>query len=551
MKDKIVKIIIALMLVFNACSLDGDLEDPNQINIGNADVDLIMNSVQLSFSNFFNDAERSVNPLCRMEAMTGGFRYQTANTPESVNALWSYAYEDVLVNAELVIKLAEEKNLTTHVAVAKILSAYVYLTLVDIFGDVPQAEALQAPQGNFNPRASTGEEVYRHAIQLLTEAKAELAKTGTDAGAALSRDNFYGGNRARWNALANSLELKAWLNFRMFNATEANPKITTLLTSDLIDTEAENFTYKYGTAIVPVSQHPVYRQYYTPGRGGAGGYIANYFMYEMYTGYGLEDPRWRYYFYRQVGSIARALEVDPKSLGCAPGAPPPNYIAAGVPVFCVFDPGFYGRDHGDGFGIPPDGPVLTCAGVYPAGGRADNNLAASYWGATIQGEGANGAGIHPIFMSFFTDFMKAEIKLRAGDAVGARVDLENGVRKSITQVKNFAASKGQTLLPGRESSTDAYVAAVLAAYDAATTKLDVVGREFYISCWGNGVEAYNNLRRTSAPRNLQPALQPNPGPFYRSYVYPADYVNLNQNASQKDFNSTNKIFWDTNPDVIN
>jgi hypothetical protein len=563
MKDKILKLAVLLMFVFSACSLDGDLEDPNQINVGNADVDLIMNSVQLSFSNFFNSAERSVNPLCRMEAMTGGFRYQTANTPESVDGLWSFAYEDVLVNAELVIELASdpEKNLTTHVAVAKILSAYVYLTLVDVFGDVPQFEALQGPAANFNPRATSGEDVYKYAIQLLTEAKVELAKTGTDAGASLTRDIFYGGNRTRWTALANTLELKAWINYRMFNASEANPKIAALLTADLIDTEAENFTYKYGTATVPVSRHPVYRQYYDPIRGQAGGYISNHYMWEMYTGEGLksftgsetdvEDPRWRYYFYRQVGSIAQALAVDPKSLGCAPGAPPPNYQAAGVPVFCVFDPGFYGRDHGDGFGLPPDGPVLTCAGVYPAGGRADNTLAASYWGPTQEGDGGNGAGIHPIMMSFFTDFMKAEVKVRAGDVAGARTDLENGVRKSITQVKNFATSKSQTLSPGRESSTETYVAAVLAAYDAATNKLDVIARELYISSWGNGVEAYNSLRRTGAPRNLQPALQPNPGPFYRSYVYPAQYVNLNQNASQKDFNATNRVFWDTNPDVIN
>lgn len=557
MKDKLIKFGVLVMFLLSSCDLDGDLEDPNQINVSNADVDLIMNSIQLSFSNFFNAAERSVNPLCRMEAMTGGFRYQTANTPESVNGLWSFAYEDVLINAKTLIPLAEEKNLTTHVAVAKILSAYVYLTLVDIFGNVPQTEALRAPEGSqfFNPSATDGEDVYRYAISLLEEARVELAKTGTDAGGALSRDIFYSGDRAKWTALANSLELKAWLNFRMFDLAEATPKINGLLSAELIDTEAENFTYKYGTVTNPVSRHPVYRQYYAPNRGQAGGYIANYFLYEMFTGNGVEDPRWRYYFYRQVGSIAQALAVDPKSLGCAPGAPPPHYISAGVPVFCVFDPGFYGRDHGDGFGLPPDGPVLTCAGVYPAGGKIDNTSTASatFHGATIQGDGGDGAGIHPIFMSWFTDFMKAEIKARTGDLPGAKTDMINGINKSITQVRNFATSKGQVLSPGREPSTDDYIDAVSDNYDNASDpeKLQVIAREFWASAWGNGVEAYNSLRRTGAPVNLQPTLQVNPGPFYRSYVYPADYVNLNEKASQKDFNATNRVFWDTNPVTIN
>ncbi|MBL7860122.1 MAG: SusD/RagB family nutrient-binding outer membrane lipoprotein [Cyclobacteriaceae bacterium] len=564
MKDILKKFgfLVLLVTTVTSCDLDGDLENPNQITVSGADVDLIMNGIQLDFADFFNAAHDRVNPLVRMEAMTGGFRYQTANSPQDANGVWSSAYEDVLVNAETMITLAEEKGLTTHIAVGKILSAYVYLTLVDVFGDVPRTEALKGGEGNFNPVADGGESVYDYAITLLDEARTELAKTGTAAGGALSRDIYYGGNRARWNALANTLELKAQLNLSQVPARKAgaDARITALLTADLVDTEAENFTYKYSSTTVPVSRHPLYRQYYDPIRGQAGGYIANYFLYELFQGkvdpvdpaVTVQDPRWRYYFYRQVGSIAQALAVDPKSLGCAPGAPPQHYIDQGVKMFCVFDPGFYGRDHGDGFGIPPDGPVLTAAGVYPAGGKIDNTAVtnATFVGTTIQGDGANGAGIQPIFMSWFTDFMRAEFLARNGDAAGAKTAMNDGINKSITQIRNFATSKAQVLSPGREPSTTAYLAAVNFVYDNAANKLDVIGKEFYISAWGNGVEAYNIYRRTSAPRDLQPTLQTNPGPFYRSYVYPATYVNLNDNASQKDFNATNKVFWDTNPDDL-
>lgn len=563
MKDIFKKSGFLLILMAWACNLDGDLENPNQITPSGADVDLIMNGVQLDFADFFNSAEGAVNPLVRMESMTGGFRYQTANSPQSVDALWSNAYEDVLINSELVIDLATEKKLTTHVAVSKILQAYVYLTLVDIFGDVPQSDALKGTEGNFNPVADSGESTYDYAIGLLNEARTELAKTGADAGAALTRDIYYGGNRAKWNALANTLELKAWVNLSMVSArkAEADGKITALLAADLVDTEAENFTYRYGTTTIPVSRHPLYRQYYQPIPGQASGYIANYFLYELYQGKKdpadptviIQDPRWRYYFYRQVGSIGQAIALDPKSLGCAPGAPPDHYVAAGIKMFCVFDPGFYGRDHGDGFGIPPDGPVITTAGVYPAGGKIDNTAVTNetFASATKQGDGADGAGIHPIWMSWFTDFLKAEILARKGNLGAAKGAMEAGIDKSITQIRNFASSKGQILSPGREPSKDDYLEAVGALYDAASNKLDVIGKEFYISLWGNGIEAYNNYRRTSAPRDLQPALQLNPGPFYRSYVYPSAYVNLNDNAAQKNFDATNKVFWDTNPDVLN
>ncbi len=75
--------------------------------------------------------------------------------------------------------------------------------------------------------------------------------------------------------------------------------------------------------------------------------------------------------------------------------------------------------------------------------------------------------------------------------------------------------------------------------------------EFYKAVWGNGLEAYNLYRRTSAPRNMQATLQVNPGVWLRTQVYPSVYVNLNQNAKQKDAQAVVKTFWDNNPETLN
>ncbi len=107
MKDIIKKFGFLAILLVTACDLDGDLENPNQITPSNADVNLIMNGVQVSFANFYNAAQSAVNPLVRMEAMTRGFRHQRANTAEGVDGLWSNGYEHVIVNADLVIQIAE------------------------------------------------------------------------------------------------------------------------------------------------------------------------------------------------------------------------------------------------------------------------------------------------------------------------------------------------------------------------------------------------------------------------------------------------------------
>ncbi len=570
MKNITKKLGVMLLFIASACQLDNDTLNPSTVTPGSADADLLLNSAQLNFATFFNTASGSTDQLVRINAMVGGFRYPTAITASSVNFLWSSAYQGVLVNTNALIPIAKAKNLTTHLAIAKILEAYVYLTLVDIFNDVPQSEALLGV--NFAPKLDNASGVYAYAIGLLGEARTELAKTGAAAGTNISAagDLYYGGIRDNWTALANSLELKAWVNIRTMpsRVAEADAKIDALLASNIIDVsdptdpfKSEDFTFKYGTSTVPNSRHPLYEQYYGLALGTAGGYIANYFMHELFTGYvdvagdPIQDPRWRYYFYRQVGSIDPGTSgFDVKALGCAPGAPPAHYVTSGS-VFCVFEPGFYGRDHADASGTPPVGPVITCAGVYPGGGRPDNNTADptspnSYNKPTIRGDGAFGAGIEPIFMTFFTDYMKAEVLARRGDVAGAKTALTSAVTKSISYVQGFASLKKQTVTPSRVPSIPAYLAAVSSAYDAAPNKLDVIGREFYVSLFGNGVEAYNSYRRTGAPRNLQPPIQTGAGVWTRAFPYPATYITL-AGGTAKPNESVNKVFWDGNPETLN
>jgi len=123
-------------------------------------------------------------------------------------------------------------------------------------------------------------------------------------------------------------------------------------------------------------------------------------------------------------------------------------------------------------------------------------------------------------------------------------DLARGIEEAVT---GDIRTVEELFVPTAED-VDAYVAHVLAAYDAADAdgKLDIVMKEYYIALWGNGLEAYNMWRRTGKPNNMMPGLEPNPGTFIRSFFLPADHVNFNANASQKTL--TAPVFWDTNPD---
>ncbi len=572
-----------------SCDLDKDLDNPNEVGPSTADPTLLMNGVQRDVASFFEKVAghdrvntRGVDELVRMRVLAGGFTYPTAYSPQDLDDTWQWAYQKVIVNIDAMLPLAEKGNLTTHVGAGKILKAYVLLTLVDLFGDVPATEAIKGSEGNLNPSVDPGSSVYAMAIALLGEARTELAKTGTAIGGAMTRDIFYRSlgettavQRDKWTALANSLELKAQLNMTAQPSLRAaaTSRISTLLAENvLVDTDAEEFTYKYGTAAVPAtSRHPYYTDTYRPVAGSAAGWIGNHFLKEVFNGLqvdgSVQDPRWRYYFYRQVGSLKEALVIDPKSITCLnanaqltgiPAHYTSFYNNQGSPlVFCAFDPGFYGRDHGNAEGRNPDAQVVVAPGVYPVGGRVDTNPTGAagnpaYRGFTQLGQGANGAGILPIYMSFFTDFMKAEAILRLGVAGDAKQAMLDGVNKSINRVRAFAVSKAQTLPAGLEPAQVIYVAALGAAYDASTDKLDVTSKEYYKALWGNGLEAYNLYRRTSSPKNLQPMrAQPGTeGAFWRSIIYPAVFANLNANAPSNEGKATRKVFWDGNPDDL-
>lgn len=558
-RNKLTLIIVAVsLLTFSSCKkrLDDLLSNPNVPTLDKADTDLYLNAAQLSFAGFFGSLSDRGMEMTRTWNI-GGSIYLNSYRPETFNGVWGTAYRDVLTQINAMEPLARAQNRFFHLGIGQLMKAYVGMTLVDFFGDVPWKEAANPANSVINPKIDKGDAVYADCINLLDSALANFAKT---AASNPTNDLYYAGNKTRWITLAKTLKLKAYMTTRLVDAT-AGAKIAALVTAgDLIDTEAEDFVFRYGTQLEnPNSRHPKYNSCYRAS-GGVGIYISNYLAWEMVTEKGLIDPRTRYYFRRQINArngqtISGQFAIPATALSCQ-GALSPGHYPANM-AYCMAGDGYFGRDHGDPSGIPPDGQHRTAWGIYPAGGDFDALAVNTGASSTIQASivtltgtpGARGAGIHPIWLSSFTHFLLAEATLALGNAGNARTLMETGVRQSITKVMAFPAAIGgttnATFVPSATDVTN-YVNAVLALYDAAATnseKLKVVMKEYHIASFGNGIEPYNSYRRTGMPTNMQPMLNPQPGPFIRSVWYPTDHVTLNLNAKQKTDNTV-KVFWD-------
>jgi hypothetical protein len=603
------------VIIASSCTLDLR-EDPNAVQPDQVLPSLLLNTMQTNLAGMFNGASGTGMAMVRLQN-AGSSIYATSNTPEGFNGIWSTAYAGILQDADVLIAAADENGYARHAGMARIIQAYTLVTLVDFFGDVPFSEAFQG-SANFNPALDDAAGLYDFALDQLDQAKLDLSTpltTSNPAGylnpvAPAITDLYYANNYTKWIKLANTLKLKIWLNLRLTQAATATTEINALIadvtpTGGLITAANENFIFRYGTNTSdPDSRHPSFVGQY-PAGGGA--YQSNWLMWHMFHGYDATqngtagDPRMRFYFYRQTTANStstneiRCLTESvpahyPSSTGAAIDDPPkggraPLGTNAGNATVDPADPawnrtfcyptnvGYWGRDHVDPQGIPPDNLLRTAWGAYPVGGRFDNNAGAG----VAASQGMRGAGFQPIMMRSYVQFMLAEAALflgvtspapaglcTTGDCMYYRAGMDysfNDVRTWATTgtygTTSAAAAPNEAATINGFYSSGTYTTDFANYMNAATNSfntqllindveaMNYIAREYWIASFGNGVEAYNLYRRTGQPTGMQPVINPQPGFFPKSFWYPANAANLNNQIDQK-ADMSGQVFWDNN-----
>lgn len=525
--------VLFLMLFTVQCEvIDSDLlTDPNNPSPANVDPDFLINNIQIEARNVFRGASFDGAEMTRMLYMFGS-TYEDAYSSQDFDGIYGNAYSDLFIDVQNLLPITEERQLFFHAGIAKTLQAFGMLTLVDVFGDVPFSEALDPT--NFNPNVDSGESIYNSALALLDEAIADFQNEANRGRPAT--DLYYGElgadeQQEAWIRFANTLKLKAYLNTG--NASEFNALVNG---GRIISEPLYDFTYQYGTIDTnPDSRHPEYADNYTD---VANDYMAVNYLNMLLNDKALPDPRLRYYVYRQTTS-------DPTdvNLNTCIAAVKPAHFAPDDP-FCLLGDGWWGRDHLINDGIPPDDNLRSTFGVYPAGGRFDNNQGEP----TADTQGYQGAGIEPIMMSYMTWFMLAEGNLTLNnDPAAAKTALDQALTLSFQTVANFGAEQAAgSIFEITAEGTPPFYQGIVDERWATRDQLRVVSKEFYLALFGNGLEAYNMIRRTGYPNrvdNMQPAREPNPGNWYRTFSYPSDLIERNSNVSAKPSNLAT-TFWD-------
>jgi hypothetical protein len=399
-----------------------------------------------------------------------------------------------------------------------------------MWGDIPFSEAEQGSTVT-SPPLEKGDVVYDKLLVLLEDGIADINKATATALVPASSDVFYAGAKVSWLSMGNSLKLKLYNQIRLVDPARSATAIRALISTGapLISTNALDFTFKFGSSQNPNNRHPWHRSEYQSAK--------TFYQSQSWIDllFNSDDPRLRDFIYRQ--NATAGLNNGANSNG------------------------YYGRNPGDGTAAPADQTRRSTFGIYPAGGLYDNgainNLPATNLYLTNSGATAalkvvtvtdgTGAGILPLITNAMVKFMRAEAALTLATGDDARAMFGDGVTASLNSVSTYAVANGGVAIP--PANISGFVSRLLAAYDAADAagKLGLVMTQKYIASYGNGMESYNDYRRTGLPilRELLSPLSTFPLRLYYSQTELAANTSFGANASAMQVaQQKTPVFWD-------
>lgn len=126
-----------------------------------------------------------------------------------------------------------------QIAVARILKAYAFHNLTDIWGAIPYTEALQGSK-DFTPAYDSQESIYDDLINELTEAAEQI-----DEAESIEGDIIYSGNMSAWKLFASSLRLRIGMRLSKVNPDKAEQYVKDAIDAGTFESQEDNALYFY------------------------------------------------------------------------------------------------------------------------------------------------------------------------------------------------------------------------------------------------------------------------------------------------------------------
>ncbi|WKN29666.1 SusD/RagB family nutrient-binding outer membrane lipoprotein [Porifericola rhodea] len=153
--------------------------------------------------------------------------------------------EIIRLNEETPEDFSAYGDTNNQIAVAKIMKAWMFQIITDIWGDVPYTEALQGAD-QVAPAYTPQEEIYKDLLVELTEASDMIDVNGAGF---TSGDLIYEGDMAKWKKFANSLKMRVAIRMADVEPALAETAITEALAAGVFEGNADNALLRYATSV--------------------------------------------------------------------------------------------------------------------------------------------------------------------------------------------------------------------------------------------------------------------------------------------------------------
>lgn len=246
MKNKLILLGVALLMATSCQDFEETNTNPNQATTSPPEY-LLTQAQEVMLDQLYDGFDNSrigmtLAQYWSQNQYTDESRY--LYRPQTNNTTWNNFYTSIN-NLQEIIRLNEADEAgrnDNQIAVARIMKAWAFHTLTDIYGDIPYLEAANAVGDNFSPTYTPQQEIYTNLLKELTEAQAQLdvAGEGFDGG-----DLIYGSDLTKWKKFANSLKLRVAIRMADRMPAEAATAISEAVAAGVFTSNDDNAAIQY------------------------------------------------------------------------------------------------------------------------------------------------------------------------------------------------------------------------------------------------------------------------------------------------------------------
>lgn len=410
--------------------------------------------------------------------------YSLVASYSTLGNTWAQAYRYAIKNCDALISEGDANGNAIYAGIGRILRAYTYMYMVDLWGNVPYSEANKAEFET--PKCDDSAAIYNDLLKSINDAIANFkdqdAKNELKPGA---NDLFYKGDVAKWIKCANTLKLKLLVQSRLAKSKINGwaDELSALLAENNFIGDGEDLQFPHSSATTPSDERN--QAWVDEYNGGQKTVFISPWFYECMNGdtynwknnpfRSIVDPRIPYYFYNQA----------------KPGQDATNKTdyRNGAFISIVFG-------SNSGYTSNTQEGSMTTLGIYPCGGLYDDGSAQKVGAKT-----GNGTAPDKMLQAYSVPFMKAELVLAGETSGDAKALLGEGIAASFNHVINTSKASDNKTPSISELAGNEFINAVLTRFESANAegKMEILMTQKWVANFFNPVEAYNDIRRTGYP----------------------------------------------------